>query len=185
VHGNTVRINNVSLDSGPKTYNALAGVQDNYHRGSTRLHKDLTDAVNVMLWAAEFAKDMSGCALWHIFPAAASCIINEFLRREGFTGLGDLIHLQQVCLTPALLHLLFEQTGVRPWTILQHPGDAVYIPAGCAHQVRLSFALSCKYEWLTYWINVGEQPGRLNQDCMQLCLHGQPAGNCMTVRRVP
>jgi JmjC domain, hydroxylase len=141
VHGNAVRINNSLLDAGPKTYNALASVQDNYHSGSTRLHKDLTDAVNVMLWAAEFAKDVPGCALWHIFPAAASCIINEFLRRRGFTGLGDLIHLQQVYLTPALLDLLFEQTGVRPWTILQQPGDAVYIPAGCAHQVRLSFAL--------------------------------------------
>ena len=125
MHGNTVRINNFSLDSGPKTYNALASVQDNYHRGSTRLHKDLTDTVNVMLWAAEFAKGIPGCALWHIFPAAASCVINEFLRKEGFMGLGDLIHLQQVYLTPALLNLLFEQMRVRPWTILQQPGDAV------------------------------------------------------------
>jgi lysine-specific demethylase 3 len=145
VHG-AVRINNGLLDAGPKTYNALASVQDNYHSGSTRLHKDLTDAVNIMLWAAEFAKGVPGRALWHIFPAAASRIINEFLRRRGFTGLGDLIHLQQVYLTPALLNFLFEQTGVRPWTILQQPGDAVYIPAGCAHQVRLSFALSYKYE---------------------------------------
>jgi lysine-specific demethylase 3 len=63
VHGNAVRINNILLDAGPKTYNALASVQDNYHSGSTRLHKDLTDAVNAMLWAAEFAKDVPGCAL--------------------------------------------------------------------------------------------------------------------------
>ena len=146
VHGKALRINDISLEAGPKTYNALASVQDNYHSGSTRLHKDLTDAVNVMLWAAEFAKDVPGCALWHIFPAAASHIINEFCRRRGFTGLGDLIHLQQVYLTPALLNLLFEETGVRPWSILQQPGDAVYIPAGCAHQVRLLFASSYKYE---------------------------------------
>jgi len=88
------------------------------------------------------------CALWHIFPAAASRVINEFLRRRGFTGLGDLIHLQQVYLTPALLNLLFEQTGVRPWTILQQPGDAVYIPAGCAHQVSNqadSIKIACDY----------------------------------------
>jgi hypothetical protein len=136
----------IIFQSGPKTYNALASVQDNYHSGSTKLHKDLTDAVNVMLWAAEFARGVPGCALWHIFPAATSRIINEFLRRQGFMGLGDLIHLQQVYLTPVLLNLLFEQTGVRPWTILQRPGDAVYIPAGCAHQVRLPCALSCKYK---------------------------------------
>jgi lysine-specific demethylase 3 len=80
VHGNAVRINNILLDAGPKTYNALASVQDNYHSGSTRLHKDLTDAVNAMLWAAEFAKDVVGCALWHISPVATSRIINEFLR---------------------------------------------------------------------------------------------------------
>jgi JmjC domain, hydroxylase len=136
----------IIFQSGPKTYNALASVQDNYHSGSTKLHKDLTDAVNVMLWASELAKDVPGCALWHIFPAVTSRIINEFLRRQGFKGLGDLIHLQQVYLTPALLDLLFKETGVRPWAILQQPGDAVYIPAGCAHQVRPLCALLYKYE---------------------------------------
>jgi hypothetical protein len=145
MHGNIVQMDEILPDVGPKTYNALASVQDNYHNGSTRLHKDLTDAVNVMLWAAAFATGIPGCALWHIFPAAASRIINEFLRRRGLTGLGDLIHLQQTYLTPALRDLLFKETEVRPWTILQRPGDAVYIPAGCAHQVRPPFVLSCTY----------------------------------------
>ncbi|KIM71484.1 hypothetical protein PILCRDRAFT_93840 [Piloderma croceum F 1598] len=73
-------LNAVGPDLGLKTYNALASVQDNYHSGSTRLHKDLMGAVNAMLWAAEFAKDVPVCTLWHIFPTAASCIINEFLQ---------------------------------------------------------------------------------------------------------
>jgi len=41
-----------------------------------------------------------------------------------------------IYLTPALLRLLAERRDIRPFTIHQRPGDAVFIPAGCAHQVR-------------------------------------------------
>lgn len=27
-------------------------------------------------------------------------------------------------------------TGIEPWTFVQNLGDAVFIPAGCPHQVR-------------------------------------------------
>ncbi|KAI0348739.1 hypothetical protein OH77DRAFT_1416022 [Trametes cingulata] len=29
----------------------------------------------------------------------------------------------------------FEQSSITPYTILQRRGDAVFVPAGCAHQV--------------------------------------------------
>lgn len=34
-------------------------------------------------------------------------------------------------------HLLLTfYTGIEPWTFVQNLGDAVFIPAGCPHQVR-------------------------------------------------
>lgn len=34
-------------------------------------------------------------------------------------------------------HLLLAfVTGIEPWTFVQNLGDAVFIPAGCPHQVR-------------------------------------------------
>jgi hypothetical protein len=120
---------------GPKMYNANRSKPGNQHCGSTNLHMDLTDAVNVMVWAAQ--KDGSpGYAVWHIFTSAVSDTLRKFLREEGSTGPGDPIHSQTVYLTPTMLQSLATNYQVRPYTIYQHPGEAVYIPAGCAHQVR-------------------------------------------------
>lgn len=97
---------------------------------------DLTSAVNVMMWAADRGPEQPGYALWHIFPASASAALRKFLREEaGFEGKGDPIHSQTICLTPLLLEKLYASQGIRAFTIKQYPGDAVYIPAGCAHQV--------------------------------------------------
>jgi lysine-specific demethylase 3 len=93
-------------------YHALQSVQDDRHHGSTKLHKDLTDAVNIMLWASTLAGGVPGSALWHIFPASVSHLICKFLREQGFVVLGDLIHSQRVYFTPAMLELLFKQYGI-------------------------------------------------------------------------
>ena len=45
--------------------------------------------------------------------------------------------MQRCMLSAAHLRLLEEETGVRPWTFEQHELEAVVIPAGCPHQVRL------------------------------------------------
>lgn len=38
----------------------------------------------------------------------------------------------------------FASTGIEPWTFVQKLGDAVFIPAGCPHQVRnLKVVLFC------------------------------------------
>ncbi|KAG8766760.1 hypothetical protein FRC16_007579, partial [Serendipita sp. 398] len=47
----------------------------------------------------------------------------------------DPIHSQHFYLTPPLRKKLFDKYGVKSWRIYQKPGDAVFIPAGCAHQV--------------------------------------------------
>ena len=33
------------------------------------------------------------------------------------------------------LEQLKKETGVQPWHFEQHPGEGVFIPAGCPHQV--------------------------------------------------
>jgi hypothetical protein len=121
---------------GPKLYSATASLQDNQHSGSTKLHKDLTDAVNIMAWSAPFPDKTPGDALWHIFPPWVVETLSRFLRaRAGFTGPGDPVHSQTIYMTPALLELFFIEHGIRPYTVYQCPGQAVFIPAGCPHQV--------------------------------------------------
>lgn len=105
---------------------------------------DLTDAMNTMTWSAKDDTGSPGVAIWHIFPAEDSDKIRQFLReQEDFSsGLGDPIHSQSLCLTPRYLARLEAEHGVHPYTIHQKPGNAVFIPAGCAHQVRLDNANS-------------------------------------------
>lgn len=97
---------------------------------------DLTSAVNIMLWAENCLDRTPSYAIWHIFPAHVSGILRAFLvKYAGFRGNGDPVHSQILCLMPALLDLLYTEYSVKPYTICQYPKQAVYIPAGCAHQV--------------------------------------------------
>ncbi|KAF7975057.1 hypothetical protein HWV62_10557 [Athelia sp. TMB] len=84
-------------DLGPKAYIAQGTKYDDNHSSSTLLHMDLTSAVNVMVWAADIEPEVSGYALWHIFPADLSNILRKFLiSHAGYKGLGDPIHSQTV-----------------------------------------------------------------------------------------
>jgi hypothetical protein len=116
-------------------YNAHGITQHKNYHGSTNLHMDLTDAINAMVWAAQ-KEGKPGYALWHIFLAVDAPILRKFLKEDlGFTGPGDSIHSQTIYLTPGNLEHLALKYNIRPYTILQYPGDVVFIPAGCAHQV--------------------------------------------------
>jgi hypothetical protein len=120
---------------GPKMYHGQATLQDNSHHGSTRLHMDLTDAVNIMLWAAKLLDGRAGFAVWDIFPPEATPILRRFFKEEaGFMEKGDCIHSQMMCVSPAMMERL-SVLGVRVHRIHQYEGQAVYIPAGCPHQV--------------------------------------------------
>lgn len=134
--------NGIKPDLGPKLYNAgPASTQ-----GTTRLHMDWTDTCNIMPWAAELTIGTVGYALWHLFKAEDSEKIRAFLRARGYVEARDLIHSQQIYLTPQLLEELYKEQGVRAYEIKQKPGMAVYIPAGCAHQVCCSHGiLNCPF----------------------------------------
>jgi len=89
-----------------------------------------------MLWAAKCKDGQPGYALWHIFPATAAALLRKFLIEDcGFVGPGDPVHSQLLYPTPNLLRRLFDKYGILPYTVRQYPGDAVFIPAYCTHQV--------------------------------------------------
>ena len=174
-------------------YNALASSQDVGSKGSTRLHMDMADALNVMLHATPCEDGSEGYAVWDLFRAEDSDKIRAFLKkRSGFARPGangsagtagakkgagaagssaqgqgsgssgngsstaagekasapapaapplaqmighDPIHGQQFYLDINLRRQLFEEYGVKSYRVYQRPGDGVFIPAGCAHQV--------------------------------------------------
>ena len=117
-------------------YNANGSERPDDIYGSTKLHMDLTDAVNIMVWAANCRNGGPGYALWHIFPPEAAEILHRFFQEQGFVaGSGDLIHLQNIYVHDGMLKRLAAKYNIRPYTIRQHANQAVFVPARCAHQV--------------------------------------------------
>jgi len=114
-------------------YIAYSSIEDGQHHGSTKLHIDITDAINIMVWSSPISQQ-SDYALWRIFPQAASAAICEYSRNHA--GPGHPIHSQTIYFTESMLAELKALYGVQPFTIKQRVGEAIFIPAGCAHQVR-------------------------------------------------
>ncbi|KAF3917344.1 hypothetical protein ABW21_db0201263 [Orbilia brochopaga] len=141
-------------DLGPKMYNAFpATVQmDGTPGGTTNLHRDITDAVNFMMYATSSEDedgsdgddddeegnkgDRSPGAIWDIFPIGATVHIREYLDSRFPNQPTDPFHRQNCYLTLEDMETLHSLHGVQSYRILQRPGDAIMIPAGCAHQVR-------------------------------------------------
>lgn len=151
-------------DLGPKMYNAYPApdflpqsedenAQSHDIKGTTNLHLDLTDAMNIMLFSAggmlapassTTAKAIPACgAIWDIFPPSASAGIRTYLNspeylasHPGTAAQDDPIHRQCYYLTETDLTTLSNEYDVRSHRIFQQPGEAVFVPAGCCHQVR-------------------------------------------------
>ena len=119
--------------SGPKMYVACRG-EENALNGTTRLHLDMADAVNMITWTIDPSRPS---AVWHIFPRESKTDLRKFLI-ETYPDHGDEdpIQSQSFYLTDAHLRRLAEDHDVVPWTIEQRLGDLIVIPAGCPHQVR-------------------------------------------------
>ena len=152
-------------------YNSLASSQELGSKGSTRLHMDMADALNVMLYASKCKDGTEGYAVWDLFRAEDSDALRGFLRKkfgqpksggQGITGIGgggsgggvviahDPIHGQQFYLDVELRQALYDECGVMSYRVYQRPGDGVFIPAGCAHQVCFSlvFFLSSSVDFI-------------------------------------
>ncbi|KAG8865374.1 hypothetical protein FRB96_000264 [Tulasnella sp. 330] len=122
-------------DIGPKMYNAFEASEMPGGKGSTRLHMDMADAVNIMLYASPRQDGSPGSAVWDLFQAEDAAALRNFLYRTFGSMSIDPIHSQHYYLDADLRKELFAQEGVKSWRVYQKPGEAVFIPAGCAHQV--------------------------------------------------
>lgn len=127
-------------DLGPKLYCAGASSDADGARGTTVLHMDMTDAVNIMTWSGPRPADRTGSAVWDVFAHQDTDILRTYLLKKAATVtegsvLDDPIRRPQFYLHAGDLARLKYDYGVVPWRMYQSPGEAVFIPAGCAHQV--------------------------------------------------
>lgn len=113
------------------------GSPDVLEKGSTALHKDATSACNILVYAGASKVGQKLGAEWLIFSREDTKSLSEYLRihapRLGADG-KDPCHAGQIYLDDNML-LGMKKAGIRPFRIHQLPGQAVFIPAGCAHQV--------------------------------------------------
>lgn len=140
--------------------------------GTTNLHVDMADAVNLLVYIDDAASGVDGRrdvyiegekiepshgAVWHIFSQADTKALEGLLprvvrdvgTREDSQSLLSSTHplLDSVIyLDETLLRHLYQVAGIIPYMLLQRVGDAVIIPAGCAHQVTAR-SIRCLRFW--------------------------------------
>jgi len=129
--------------------------------GHTNLHCDVSDAVNVMVDVGfdegenDSDEEDEGLllhddelgelssqhgAIWDIYrwedTEAILKLLHAVARERDIEITNNPVHDQLFYLDDTLRKRLRDQYGVRGWRFVQRHGDAIFIPAGCPHQVR-------------------------------------------------
>ncbi|KAL3160540.1 hypothetical protein ABBQ32_010839 [Trebouxia sp. C0010 RCD-2024] len=154
----------IKPDLGPKSYIATGRPQEHAEGDSvTKLHIDLSDAINVLLYMEGPTTPTVRCgdtpadpqdptyggagAVWDIFQRQDLPKLQAYLEKhcQEFTHAGapvqpgsfkHAIHSQAFHLNSHHLQKLKAEFGIEPWHFEQHCQEGVFIPAGCPHQVR-------------------------------------------------
>ncbi|KAJ4905536.1 Transcription factor jumonji (jmjC) domain-containing protein [Raphanus sativus] len=92
------------------------------------------------------SESSNGGAVWDIFRREDVPKLAEYLKRhkhefhhlynEPVESVIHPIHDQSMFLNESQKKQLKKEFDIEPWTFVQHLGEAVFIPAGCPHQVR-------------------------------------------------
>ncbi|KAG7962968.1 hypothetical protein I3843_09G094900 [Carya illinoinensis] len=111
--------------------------------GKPEISKSETELAT--LWSSSTEEETGG-ALWDIFRREDVPKLEAYLRNHSnefrhtycspVEQVVHPIHDQSFYLTSEHKMKLKEEFGVEPWTFEQRLGEAVFIPAGCPHQVR-------------------------------------------------
>uniref|UniRef100_A0A5K3FEF6 JmjC domain-containing protein n=1 Tax=Mesocestoides corti TaxID=53468 RepID=A0A5K3FEF6_MESCO len=117
---------------------------------------DVSEVNGKCISSASSARGLPG-ALWHVFRPCDLPALRDYLTKLNKSSAspqyrgsetasnrnssahavgGDVIHDQRMYLSQQQLEDLKAKTGIKPYTVLQFLGDAVFIPAGSVHQVR-------------------------------------------------
>ena len=118
--------------SGPKVYIAE---RDFASEGTTHLHMDKSAAVNIMLHSSTSNSQKRGGARWEIWPQTSIAPLSRILSpssSEEECNMGIPIISEQSYVPEEQFG---DQVLEKAWSFIQHPGDAVFIPPGCPHQV--------------------------------------------------
>ncbi|KAJ3061616.1 hypothetical protein HDU98_002448, partial [Podochytrium sp. JEL0797] len=125
----------VPPDLGPKMYNAFGSSDAGKNGfGTTPIHLDMADAVNIMMHASSLTSPPPPtAAVWDIYPRTDTPKIRAYLsryaERVGIKKVEDPVHDQFFYLNEEMRRELRGE-GVVGWRVWQGVGDAVFVPAG-------------------------------------------------------
>ncbi|KAK6262496.1 hypothetical protein QUC31_008312 [Theobroma cacao] len=128
-----------------QTHNTVEGGSLNQNEDLGSVRPD-TNTTRESVTENPSSDNAHGGAVWDIFRREDVPKLIEYLRKhqKEFRHISNLpvnsvihpIHDQTLYLSEKHKKQLKEEFNVEPWTFEQHVGEAVFIPAGCPHQVR-------------------------------------------------